>query len=71
MAANLLKSAAIKTLQAGGKSISVNYATETSAWKRAFIAESLKNEFADVVQENVAQLPAGTATVAIKFVIDL
>ena len=41
------------------------------AWKLEFIAESYTNEFAKVVEENMAQLPAGTAIVAMNLVAEL
>ena len=66
MAAKLVTSSFIKSLEHGGKSISVEYATKTTAWQRYLCATELQNEFAAVTEENKSQLPPGTALVAMK-----
>ena len=66
MAAKLVTSSFIKSLQYGGKSVSVEYATKTTAWQRYLCATELQNEFAAVAEENKSQLPPGTALIAMK-----
>ncbi|KAL9123900.1 MAG: hypothetical protein Q9217_006713 [Psora testacea] len=66
MAAKLVTSSFIKSLQHGGKSVSVEYATKTTAWQRYLCATELQMEFAAVTEENKSQLPPGTALVAMK-----
>ena len=66
MSAKLVASTSIKSVQADGKSITVKYATETTAWKRTFISQDLQTKFAQIVENKHAQLPARTVMVAMK-----
>ena len=66
--AKLVTSQFIKSIPKGGKTISIEWAKQTTAWNRLLCTPELQNEFAAVVEANKSQLPAGTATVAMKSV---
>jgi hypothetical protein len=66
--AKLLSSQVIKLIKNDGTTVSVEWATQTTAWSRKFCAETVQTEFAAVVEANKSQLPAGTTIVAMKYV---
>lgn len=66
MAAKLVTSSFIKTVQHGELSVSVEYATKTTAWQRYICPTAVQNEFAEAIEENKSQLPPGTVLVAMK-----
>lgn len=48
----VISSAAIKTVQKGSKSLNIRYATQTDAWKRLLLAESVQKDFVDAVESS-------------------
>ena len=66
--AKLIGSEFIKSISHGEKTVSIEWAKQTTAWNRTLCAPELQKEFATVVEANKSQLPAGTIKVAMKLV---
>jgi hypothetical protein len=68
MSARYVSSSLIKSIQKGSKSVAVEYVDKTTLWTRptGFPSASVKEEFAQVVEENIQTLNPNTTTVAMK-----
>ena len=56
MANNVVSSSFIKTIFKDGKNVTLRYATETDAWKRTSLAQSVKDGFSKAMEK--ADVPA-------------
>lgn len=67
MSAIFKNSKAITTMTTpAGKNILVSYVSETAAWRRSFLDQSVQNEFVEVAKKYKDTLKPETAEVAIK-----
>ena len=67
MSAIFKNSKAITTMTTStGKSILVSYVSETAAWRRNFLDQSVQNEFVQVAEKYKDTLKPETTQVAIK-----
>jgi hypothetical protein len=68
MSARYVSSSLIKSIQKGFKSVLVEYVDKTTLWTRPtdFPSSGTKEEFAQVVEENVHTLNPNTTKVALK-----
>jgi hypothetical protein len=55
----ILKSSFIKTIVKNGKTLSVEYATETTSWRRTQLAQSVQEDFSQAIEKS--DTPAGAA----------
>lgn len=63
MSSRVLKSQYIKSIQHGTKAVTIAYATETAAWKRTQLAQEVQQDFAAIVEDKKAMIPAGASKV--------
>ena len=70
MSARYISSSLIRNIQRGSKSVLVEYVDKTTLWTRPtnFPTASIKEEFAQVVEENIHTLKPNTARVALKYI---
>jgi hypothetical protein len=55
----IFKSAFIKNVIKNGKPLAVEYATETTSWRRTLLAQSVQEDFSQAVEKS--DVPAGAA----------
>lgn len=69
MSARYVSSSLIKSIQKGSKPVLIEYVDKTTLWTRPanFPSASTKEEFAQVVEENVHNLNPNTTRVALKY----
>lgn len=68
MAAKYIAGTMIKTIQVGSRQLVLEYVSETTAWKRVHIGQSVLDDFCTVVERNVDSLRPDTVYVALKCV---
>ncbi|KAG6367329.1 hypothetical protein INS49_001516 [Diaporthe citri] len=68
MSARYVSSKLIKNISKSGRTLAVEYVDKTTAWTRPseFPASSIKQDFTDVVQENIDNFGTETTRVAMK-----
>lgn len=70
MAARYVSSQLIKNISKSGRTLAVEYVDKTTSWTRPsdFPASSVRQDFTDVVQENIDSFSSATTKVAMKYV---
>ena len=66
----VLSQKVFKTLNSGGKNISVGWATQTDAWNRTQLSDDIMKEFEEAVQAAIqnGELPASAAKIIMTWV---
>lgn len=69
MSVRYVSSSLIKSIQKGSKAVVVEYVDKTTVWTRPtdFPSSSTKEDFAQVVEENIDTLNPNTTRVAMKY----